>query len=125
MSIPHDRQYTQDHEWVLLDGDVAVVGITSYASDALGDVVYVELPEPGTAVTAGTSCGEIESTKSVSDLVAPASGEVLQTNAAAIKEPSVLNTDPYGEGWLLRLRVTDTPDLLDHDGYARLVGGAS
>ncbi len=121
MTYPADRRYTRDHEWIAVDGDVATVGVTAYAAEALGDVVYLDLPEAGSTVTAGESCGEIESTKSVSDLVAPASGEVLEVNAAAVDAPEKVNTDPHGEGWLYTLRVAELPDdLLDADAYAAL-----
>jgi glycine cleavage system H protein len=125
MCIPTDLKYTKDHEWVRLDGDVAVVGITAYAADALGDIVYIELPEPGTTVTVGDPCGEIESTKSVSDLLSPAAGEVLEANAVVSGEPGLLNSDPYGNGWLIKIRVTGDLDVLDHTQYAELAGGAS
>ena len=120
MNLPTDLLYTKDHEWLRVDGDVATVGITEFASEALGDVVYVDLPDAGSAVTAGESCGEIESTKSVSDLYAPTDGEVLEVNDAVVQEPSLVNTDPFGAGWLLRLRVASTDGLLDADAYAQL-----
>ena len=121
MTYPADRRYTRDHEWIAVDGDVATVGITSYAAEALGDVVYLDLPEAGTTVTAGESCGEIESTKSVSDLIAPASGEVLSVNREAVDAPESVNADPHGEGWLYTMRVGDLPeDLLDAEAYAEL-----
>jgi glycine cleavage system H protein len=125
MTTPTDLKFTAAHEWVRLDGDIAVIGITAYAADALGDVVYVELPEAGTTLTEGAACGEIESTKSVSDLVAPASGEVLESNAGVVDEPSVVNSDPYGEGWLIKIRVVGDLDLLDHEQYASLTEVAS
>ena len=125
MTIPTDLMYTHDHEWIRFEGDLAVVGITAYAADALGDVVFVELPEPGTTVTAGDPCGEIESTKSVSELVSPAAGEVLETNAAVLEEPSLVNTDPYGGGWLIQIRVVGDLDVLDHVQYARHLGEGS
>ncbi|WP_148573313.1 glycine cleavage system protein GcvH [Nocardioides caldifontis] len=121
MNLPADLLYTKDHEWLRVEGDTATVGITKYAAEALGDVVYVDLPEAGSAVTAGESCGEIESTKSVSDLYAPTDGEVLETNDAVVQNPSLVNSDPFGTGWLLRLRVTSTDELLDVDEYAELV----
>lgn len=120
MNLPTDLLYTKDHEWLRVDGDVATVGITEFASEALGDVVYVDLPDAGSAVTAGESCGEIESTKSVSDLYAPTDGEVLEVNDAVVQEPSLVNTDPFGAGWLLRLRVASTDGLLDADAYGQL-----
>jgi len=125
MTIPTDLMYTHGHEWIRFEGDLAVVGITAYAADALGDVVFVELPEPGTTVTAGDPCGEIESTKSVSELVSPAAGEVLETNAAVPEEPSLVNTDPYGGGWLIQIRVVGDLDVLDHVQYARHLGEVS
>ena len=125
MTIPTDLMYTHDHEWIRFEGDLAVVGITAYAADALGDVVFVELPERGTTVTAGDPCGEIESTKSVSELVSPAAGEVLETNAAVLEEPSLVNTDPYGGGWLIQIRVVGDLDVLDHVQYARHLGEVS
>ncbi|GAB3855476.1 glycine cleavage system protein H [Dactylosporangium cerinum] len=115
--IPPHLSYTRDHEW-LLDG---VVGITAFAASSLGDIVYVQLPDVGAAVTAGVPCGEIESTKSVSDLVAPAGGVVVEVNLLAA-EPGLVNEDPYGRGWLFRLSVAGTPDLLDATAYAALVG---
>ncbi|MBT9257205.1 glycine cleavage system protein GcvH [Phycicoccus sp. MAQZ13P-2] len=120
MNLPTDLLYTKDHEWLRVDGDVATVGITELASEALGDVVFVDLADAGSAVTAGESCGEIESTKSVSDLYAPTDGEVLEVNDAVVQDPSLVNTDPYGAGWLLRLRVASPDGLLDADAYARL-----
>ncbi|MPV37679.1 glycine cleavage system protein GcvH [Georgenia subflava] len=124
MSYPEDRQYTADHEWIVVDGDTARVGITAYATEALGDVVYLDLPEVGSSVTAGQTCGEIESTKSVSDLIAPADGEVLAVNESAVDAPETVNADPYEDGWLYTLRVAELPeDLLDADAYAALVEG--
>ncbi len=120
MNLPADLLYTKDHEWLRIEGDVATVGITEFASEALGDVVYVDLPDAGSAVTAGEPCGEIESTKSVSDLYAPTDGEVLEVNDAVVQEPGLVNTDPFGAGWLLRLRVASTDGLLDADAYAQL-----
>ncbi|UNX53397.1 glycine cleavage system protein GcvH [Georgenia sp. TF02-10] len=124
MSHPTDRRYTTDHEWVAVENDVATVGITSYAAEALGDVVYVELPEVGRTLSAGEACGEIESTKSVSDLVAPADGEVLGHNEAAVASPEGIGADPYGAGWLYRMRLAGEPaGLLDAAGYTALVEG--
>ena len=121
MSYPEQLQYTVEHEWVALGGDApASVGITAFAADALGDIVYVQLPEVGSTVTAGETCGELESTKSVSDLSAPVSGEVTAVNGALDATPELVNSDPYGEGWMYELRVTDAAaldGLLDVDAY--------
>ncbi|MEV0318315.1 glycine cleavage system protein GcvH [Streptomyces sp. NPDC050658] len=122
MSLPTDLMYTSDHEWIATDGDLSTVGVTSHAADALGDVVYLDLPAVGTKITAGDTCGEIESTKSVSDLFAPADGEVVEVNEAAIADPGLVNADPFGEGWLFRMRITGTPELLDPAAYAALTG---
>lgn len=121
-AIPPHLSYTRDHEWLALHGANGVVGITAFAADALGDIVYVQLPDVGAAVTAGAPCGEIESTKSVSDLVAPADGVVVEVNPLLVAEPGLLNDDPYERGWLFKLRVTGTPGLLDATAYAALVG---
>ncbi len=102
---PDDLKYTTDHEWVRIEGTVARVGITAFAQDALGDIVYVTLPEDGTAVQAGTTCGEVESTKSVSDVYAPVSGTVSTRNTALDATPELVNSDPYGEGWMFEVTV--------------------
>jgi glycine cleavage system H protein len=102
---PGDLQYTRSHEWIRIEGDEATVGITDYAQDALGDVVYVELPEVGASFEAGASFGAVESVKAASDLYLPVAGEVLEVNSALIDQPEVLNSDPYGEGWMLKIRV--------------------
>jgi glycine cleavage system H protein len=115
-------QYTEEHEWVLVDGDTAVIGITDYAAEKLGDVVYVDLPAAGTAVTAGSVIGEIESTKSVGELFAPVDGEIVEANQAVIDAPELVNSDPFGEGWLIKVRAGDLPALLSHDEYRALVG---
>ncbi|HIZ37724.1 MAG TPA: glycine cleavage system protein GcvH [Candidatus Ruania gallistercoris] len=121
MSLPTDRQYTAEHEWVQISGDVARVGVTDYAASSLGDVVYLDLPEAGSQITASETCGEIESTKSVSDLYAPATGEVLEVNQDAVDNPEVVNTDPFGAGWLFTVRTGgDTAELLDADAYTAL-----
>ncbi|MFB7893925.1 glycine cleavage system protein GcvH [Microbacterium sp. NPDC056044] len=119
-------KYTAEHEWVALDGDVATVGITSYAADKLGDVVFVELPAVGSAVTAATVVGEIESTKSVGELYAPLTGEVVEVNDAVVDDPGLVNADPFGAGWLVKLTVDPAAvaDLLDRDAYISLTGGA-
>lgn len=121
MSTPQHLSYTEDHEWVdLSDPAAATVGITAYAANALGDVVYVQLPEVGASVSAGDACGEIESTKSVSELFAPAAGEVVEINEAVVDTPELVNTDPFGDGWLFRIRVDGDPTLLDAAAYAEL-----
>jgi glycine cleavage system H protein len=119
-------KYTAEHEWVALDGDVATVGITSYAADKLGDVVFVELPAVGSSVTAATVVGEIESTKSVGELYAPLTGEVVEVNDAVVDDPSLVNADPFGAGWLVKITVDPAAvaELLDRDAYISLTGGA-
>ena len=125
MTVPTDRQYTAEHEWLVIDGDVAHVGITAYAAEALGDVVYVELPAAGDELTAGQPCGEIESTKSVSELFAPADGTVVAVNSDVADSPELVNTEPYGAGWLFTIRLSGSPDLLDAEAYERLTSGSS
>jgi glycine cleavage system H protein len=113
--------YTAEHEWVLVDGDTATVGITDYAADKLGDVVFVELPKVGSSVAEGAIVGEIESTKSVGELFAPVNGTVLEANEAVVGDPSLVNSDPFGEGWLIKVSFTELPTLLTADEYAALV----
>ena len=123
MTVPENLSYTPEHEWVAIDGGVASVGITDYAQQALGDVVYVSVPPSGTAVTAGEPFGEVESTKSVSDLYSPVDGEVLEGNAEIDDDPGLVNTDPYGAGWLVRIRLaddSDPPGLLSAQEYTAL-----
>jgi glycine cleavage system H protein len=120
MNIPENLRYTSEHEWLLLEDGVATVGITAYAAESLGDVVFVQLPEVGDAVTEGTSCGEVESTKSVSELFAPVSGEVTEINTSAVDSPELVNSDPYGDGWLFKVQVGELGDLLDADAYRKL-----
>ncbi|MDW4571172.1 glycine cleavage system protein GcvH [Microbacterium sp. M3] len=119
-------KYTAEHEWVALDGDTATVGITAYAADKLGDVVFVELPAVGSSVTAATVVGEIESTKSVGELYAPLTGEVVAVNDAVVDDPSLVNADPFGAGWLVKITVDPAAveRLLDRDAYISLTGGA-
>ena len=107
MAVPAELRYTQEHEWIAVEGDVATVGITDYATQALGDVVYVSLPEVGAAVIAGDPCGEVESTKSVSDLYSPVDGEVVEVNEELDDDPGLINAEPYGLGWMFRIRVAD------------------
>jgi glycine cleavage system H protein len=126
LEYPQDLRYTAEHEWVRAGSDgVARVGITSFAQDALGDVVYVSLPAVGDAVAAGDSCGEVESTKSVSDIFAPVSGEIAAVNEMLDTAPELVNTDPYGEGWMYDVRLTDAKSLdslLDLAAYRALLG---
>ncbi|MFG1813173.1 glycine cleavage system protein GcvH [Kribbella sp. NPDC049174] len=118
---PEDLKYTAEHEWLKADGDAPVrVGITDFAQDALGDIVYVQLPEVGSKVRAGDACGELESTKSVSDLFAPVNGTVTAVNEALADQPDLVNSDPYGEGWLLDIEVEDAEEveaLMDAETY--------
>ncbi|MES1169144.1 MAG: glycine cleavage system protein GcvH [Leifsonia sp.] len=115
-----DLRYTADHEWIAVDGDIATVGITAYAAEKLGDVVYVDLPKAGSTVTGGTVVGEIESTKSVGELFAPVAGEVVEVNQAVIDQPDLVNADPFGAAWMIKVRFTELPELLTADQYAAL-----
>jgi len=129
MTVPPGLRYTPEHEWVAIDGAVASVGITDHAQRALGDVVFVSLPALGAAVTAGEPCGEVESTKSVSDLYSPVDGEVTEVNEEVNDDPGLVNADPYGAGWLFRVQLSDAdgelpPGLLSADGYAELTKDA-
>lgn len=124
MQIPEDLRYSSDHEWVRLeDGNRARIGITDYAQDALGDVVYVDLPEVGAKVTSGQSISEVESTKSVSDIYAPVDGEVVEVNNDLVDAPDKLNADPYGEGWIFVIELdldTQLSELMDASAYIEL-----
>lgn len=120
--LPADLKYTLEHEW-LTDGSPATVGITSVAAEALGDIVYLELPAVGESIDAGTVIGEIESTKSVSELFSPVSGTVVEVNTAAVDDPSVVNADPFGAGWLLKVEVTTAGPLLTAEEYAAHAAG--
>ena len=127
MGLPADLRYTKDHEWVRLDGDAATIGITEFAAGQLGDIVFVELPADGASLEQFATFGVVESVKAVSDLFAPLAGEVIETNAELTSRPELVNDDPYGEGWMLRLRVTDKgqlEELLDADAYERLTAEA-
>jgi glycine cleavage system H protein len=124
MNVPDNLRYTADHEWVRQEGNRWRVGITDYAQDALGDVVFVQLPEPGTEVQAGASFSEVESTKSVSDIYAPVSGTIVEVNSELADAPQRLNEDPYGEGWICVIEVADAGaagELLDADAYRKLI----
>ncbi len=121
MAVPGNLQYTKSHEWVRVEGDVATVGITDHAQDELGDVVFVELPEQGATLAAGDSFGAVESVKAVSELYAPVGGEVVEVNSALEDSPEKINEDPYGEGWILKLQVSDQADLLSAADYEKLL----
>ncbi|MBT2438776.1 glycine cleavage system protein GcvH [Streptomyces sp. ISL-36] len=125
MSNPQQLRYTKEHEWLSdAEDGVATVGITEFAANALGDVVYAQLPEVGDTVTAGETCGELESTKSVSDLYSPVTGEVVAANQDVVDDPSLVNTAPFEGGWLFKVRVTGEPDdLLSADEYAKFSAG--
>ena len=118
--LPDNLQYTAEHEW-LAEGDPATIGITAHAAEELGEIVFVELPTVGTTVTAGDTCGEIESTKAVSEIYAPATGEIVEVNETLVNAPETVGADPYGEGWLFRIKVTETGETLDAAGYAALI----
>jgi len=120
--IPADLHYTSDHEWVRVNGSLLTVGITAYAADSLGDVVYVDHPALGSSVTAGAIVGEVESTKSVGEIFAPVSGTVTETNQAVVDDPELINRDPYGDGWLFTVESPDQPELMDADAYRALIG---
>ena len=125
MSNPQHLQFSKEHEWLTAaEGGVSTVGITAHAADALGDIVYVQLPEVGATVTAGETCGELESTKSVSDLYSPAGGEVVEVNQAVVDEPALVNSAPFEGGWLFKIRLDGEPgELLSADEYTALTGG--
>ena len=120
MNIPAELKYSKSHEWVKMDGDVAVIGISDFAQDALGDVVFINLPAEGDAVTAGESFGDVESVKAVSDIISPVSGTICAVNEALADAPETLNSDPYGAGWLYKIRLdvpTETEDMMNATDY--------
>jgi glycine cleavage system H protein len=126
MNVPDDLRYSTDHEWARRDGDRLRVGITDFAQDALGDVVFVDLPAEGATVEAGGLLGEVESTKSVSEIYAPVAGEVVAVNGSLSDTPETLNVDPHGEGWICEIVPSDASDvdrLLDASGYRQLTAG--
>ncbi|MGV9556263.1 glycine cleavage system protein GcvH [Streptomyces sp. NPDC003401] len=125
MSNPQQLRYSKEHEWLSgAEDGVSTVGITEHAANALGDVVFVQLPEVGAAVTAGESCGELESTKSVSELYAPVTGEIAEVNQDVVDDPSLVNSEPFEGGWLFKVRVTDEPaELLSADEYTAFIAG--
>jgi glycine cleavage system H protein len=122
--VPTDLRYTKDHEWVRLEGDTATIGVTDFAAHELGDVVFVDLPEPGRGIEQFGTFGVVESVKSVSDLYAPVSGEVTDVNAALTGQPELVNSDPFGAGWMIRVRVSNAAQvdgLLEPEAYERLI----
>ena len=124
MNIPENLKYTNEHEWIRVEGDVAYVGITDYAQSELGEIVFVEIETEGENIAAGNTFGSVEAVKTVSDLFMPVSGEVLEVNPALEAQPELVNSDPYGEGWLIRIKptdVTDMDDLLDAAAYKQLI----
>jgi glycine cleavage system H protein len=121
LNLPDDLQYTRSHEWVRREGDVATVGITEHAQDELGDVVFVDLPETGSNVSAGETFGSVESVKAVSDLNTPVGGEVVEVNSALEDAPEKVNEDPYGEGWILKVQVSEESELLSAADYQKVV----
>jgi glycine cleavage system H protein len=126
VNVPEDLRYTTDHEWVRQEGDRVRIGITDYAQDALGDVVFVQVPTVGTTVASGATFSEVESTKSVSDIFAPVTGEVVEANEDLADSPERLNEDPYGEGWICVLSVADAAELeglMDAAAYRSLIDG--
>jgi len=125
-TYPDDRRYSREHEWVRVEGSTAVIGITSFAANELGDIVYIELPEVGASLAQFATFGVVESVKAVSDLFAPASGEVTETNADLRASPELLNTDPFGAGWIAKITLADGSELeqlLDAAAYAELTAG--
>ncbi|HZC19462.1 MAG TPA: glycine cleavage system protein GcvH [Rubrobacteraceae bacterium] len=121
MNVPKELQYTKTHEWIRYEGDTATVGITDHAQDELGDVVFIELPEAGASFDAGDSFGTVESVKAVSDIYAPVGGEVVEVNQTLNDAPEKINEDPYGEGWMIKLRVLGEVDLLSAEEYEKVV----
>jgi glycine cleavage system H protein len=121
LAVPEELQYTKTHEWVRREEDVATVGITEHAQDELGDVVFIELPEKGASFGAGDAFGTVESVKAVSDLYAPVGGEVVEVNEVLNDTPEKINEDPYGDGWIIRLRVSGDGDLLSASDYEQLL----
>ena len=121
-AVPETLSYTAEHEWVKVDGDVATIGITQHAADALGDVVFVALPGVGDTIREGAIVGEVESTKSVGEIFAPVAGEVVEANDSVVASPDTVNADPYGAGWLIKVRFSAMPALLDAAAYRALIG---
>ncbi len=126
MEFPEELKYTEEHEWVLVEDDVATIGISDFAQDALGDVVFVELPEVGTVLDAGKTFGVVESVKAVSDIYAPISGEVIEINEELPDTPELINTSPYEDGWMVKIRMSnpaEAEDLMDAEAYQEFIEG--
>lgn len=124
IEIPEELKYTDEHEWAKIEDELVVIGITDYAQDALGEIVYIELPSEGDEITKGDSFGGVESTKSVSDLYAPVSGEVIEVNESLLDSPETINEDPYGDGWLIKVRIHDSDEfdeLMDSEQYSEFI----
>jgi glycine cleavage system H protein len=124
IDIPEELKYTDEHEWARIEDDLVVIGITDYAQDALGEIVYIELPSEGDEITKGDSFGGVESTKSVSDLYAPVSGEVVEVNESLLDSPETINEDPYGDGWLIKVKIHDSDEfdeLMDNEQYSEFI----
>ncbi|NIQ97804.1 MAG: glycine cleavage system protein GcvH [Desulfuromonadales bacterium] len=124
MEFPEELKYTEEHEWVLIEGELVTIGITDFAQDQLGDVVFVELPDEGSTVDAGKAFGVVESVKAVSDIYAPVSGEVVEINSELVDSPEILNTSPYEDGWMLKVQPDDMAqldDLMDAAGYQKFI----
>jgi glycine cleavage system H protein len=124
IEIPEELKYTDEHEWTRIEDDLVVIGITDYAQDALGEIVYIELPSEGDEIIKGDSFGGVESTKSVSDLYAPVSGEVVEVNESLLDSPETINEDPYGDGWLIKVRIHDSDEfdeLMDSEQYSDFI----
>ena len=124
MNIPTELRYTKEHEWIRAEGDIGTIGITDYAQDQLGDIVYLDLPAAGASLAQNDKLGEIESVKAVSDLYAPVSGEVLEVNQEAVDQPEAVNEEPYGKGWLIKVRLSNASELdamLTNEAYDELI----
>jgi len=124
--VPDDRKYTQEHEWILIEEGVGMIGVTDFAAGELGDIVFVELPEPGSEFSQGDTVGTIESVKAVADLFLPVSGEIVEINEAVVETPELVNSDPMDEGWLFKVKLSDTSEidqLMDAAAYGELLGG--
>lgn len=126
MNIPENLKYTKDHEWISIEGDIATIGITHFAQGELGDIVYVEVETEGDTLDAEEVFGTVEAVKTVSDLFMPLSGEIIEFNEELESEPEKVNADPYGEGWMIKVKISDTSEvdaLLTHESYGELIGG--